>query len=430
MKRTQPHETEARIPARWLTPLRIVWVAIAILLFGIYFFGLVPHYNELHQICHTEECPVLTINPEELQTIEQFGLSMDAYALGQILLEAYLVAIFSGLAFLVFRLRSDTWVGYIISLAFLFLGLIFFAEEPRTLVRLYPNFMLYSDFLTSLSVGLLIMLLYLFPDGQFAPRGLRWAAAAMVIVLILDPFVNQSGQRATSGTMVIIIIFLIGALLGLYSQIFRYRKVSTPTQRQQTKWIVLGFLSMFVGMMTWAIFGEIAPLPPGVSRLIFYLSLVPQYVLIGIFPIALVISILRYRLWDIDLVIRRTLQYTILTGLLALVYFGSVVVLQGLFVGITGQSSQGIIILSTLVIAALFNPLRGRIQTFIDRRLYRQKYDAQQVLAQFARRLQNTTARDDVEIDQLTAELHRVVQETMQPETLILWLPDPKIKSS
>ncbi|NJN53491.1 MAG: hypothetical protein HC804_01300 [Anaerolineae bacterium] len=297
---------------------------------------------------------------------------METYALTQMLLEAYLVVIFTGLAILVFWLRSDTWVGYIISLAFLFLGLVFLAEETRTVVRHYPNLLLLSDVLTSMSVGLLIMLLYLFPDGQFVPRWLRWVAMTLFVILLLDPFVNQSGQRTTSGTMVIIIVFLVGALPGLFSQIYRYRKVSTPTQRQQTKWVLFGFASMFMGMMVWAIFAEIAPLSPGKSRLIFYLSLVPQYFLISIFPIAVVISMMRYRLWDIDLVIRRTLQYTILTGLLVLTYFGAVVVLQGILSSLTGSTNTpAVTVITTLLIAALFNPLRMRVQTFIDHRFYR-----------------------------------------------------------
>ena len=418
MNRTQPNETETRIPKRWLMPLRIVWVACAILLFAIYFVGMQPQYNEMRQICLTEACRMLTITPEEFQIIQSVGLTMESYALAQMLLEAYLVVIFTGLAFLVFWLRSDTWVGYIISLAFLFLGLVFLAEEVRTMVRLYPNLQLLSDILISISVGLLIMLLYLFPDGQFVPRWLRWIAVTLFVILLLDPFVNQSGQRTTSGTMVIIFVFLVGALLGLYSQIYRYRKVSTPTQRQQTKWVLFGFMSMFTGMMFWAVFAEVAPLSPGLPRLLFYLSLLPQYILMGIFPITVVISMMRYRLWDIDLVIRRTLQYAILTGLLILTYFGAVVILQGIISSFTGATNTPMVtVMTTLLIAALFNPLRKRVQNFIDRRFYRKKYDAQQVLAQFAQ-----TAQDETDMVALQAELLRVVQETIQPERVGLWL--------
>ena len=133
-------------------------------------------------------------------------------------------------------------------------------------------------------------------------------------------------------------------------------------------------------------------------------------------PLALAVGILRYSLFDIDVIIRRTTSYAILTALLALVYFGSVVVLQRLLAPVTGESTAAVV-LSTLLIAALFLPLRRRVQATIDRRFFRKKYDAEQVLARFA-----ATARDETDLDALTAELVRVIQETMQPESVSVWL--------
>jgi hypothetical protein len=140
-------------------------------------------------------------------------------------------------------------------------------------------------------------------------------------------------------------------------------------------------------------------------------------------PVGLGISLLRYKLFDVDTVIRKTVLYAILTVFLALVYFGIIVVLQQVMTPLTGDSDAAVV-LSTLTIAALFLPLRRRVQAAIDRRFYRRKYDAEQVLAQFA-----ATVRDETDLDALTAELLRVIQETMEPETLSIWLAEPKAKT-
>jgi len=135
-------------------------------------------------------------------------------------------------------------------------------------------------------------------------------------------------------------------------------------------------------------------------------------------PVSICIAILRYRLFDIDILIRRTLVYAVLTGLLALAYFGLVVVLQNTFSALTGQAQSTLVtVISTLMIAALFVPLRRRVQAVIDRRLYRRKYDAARTLAAFGASL-----RDETDLWQLSAHLTDVVDETMQPQSIGVWL--------
>lgn len=134
-------------------------------------------------------------------------------------------------------------------------------------------------------------------------------------------------------------------------------------------------------------------------------------------PISIAVAIFRYRLWDIDVIIRKTLAYSFLTAVLALVFFGSITLLQSAVSAVSGQQSAVVTVLSTLLIAALFTPLRLRVQSLIDRRFYRQKYDAQQVLARFA-----ITARDETDLDRLTGELAAIVTQSMQPEGLHVWL--------
>ncbi|GAH01973.1 unnamed protein product, partial [marine sediment metagenome] len=209
------------------------------------------------------------------------------------------------------------------------------------------------------------------------------------------------------------LLLLIPPIIAFFGQVYRYRRISTPEQRQQTKWVLY---SLAVILLSLPIITILTPLflPPDVQTLLeFHLG----FLVAIIIPLSIGVSILRYRLWDIDLIIRRTLIYGVLSLLLVLLFFSGVVLLQQAFRAFTGQDSPVAIVISTLAIAALFNPLRGRVQEVIDRRFYRRKYDAQKALAEFA-----ATARDEVELEQLTEQLLNVVQETMQPEQVNLWL--------
>jgi hypothetical protein len=213
--------------------------------------------------------------------------------------------------------------------------------------------------------------------------------------------------------------FLILFAFAVSSQIYRYIRVSSPTERQQTKWVILGLVGTISLAIVWIGLATLyPPNQPSASRIYALFVAVPLILFLGLLlPISLAFSILRYRLWDIEVIANRTLVYGVLTGVLVLVYFGSIVLLQGLFQSLTGQESPLAVVFSTLVIAALFTPLRRRIQRIIDRRFFRRKYDAEQVLANFA-----VVARDEVSLDKLAAELQSVAEETMQPTHVSLWI--------
>jgi hypothetical protein len=203
--------------------------------------------------------------------------------------------------------------------------------------------------------------------------------------------------------------------LAVVAMSLSYRASRDTATRQKIRWVVYATVVSGGGALVLWIFPADVLRHPLLSTNALGLLLLP-------FPLGIAVAILRYQLFDIDLLIKRTLVYGTLTGILALVYFGLVIGLQALFHWITGQVSQSplVIVASTLAIAALFQPLRQRIQRIIDRRFYRRKYDAAQTLAAFSQ-----TLRGELDLDQLSEELVAVVQETMQPAHVSLWLRPP-----
>ncbi|HXV45032.1 MAG TPA: hypothetical protein VEC96_18345, partial [Anaerolineae bacterium] len=209
--------------------------------------------------------------------------------------------------------------------------------------------------------------------------------------------------------------YFLVLLIAIFSLGHTLLTVRNPAERAQVHWVAWGSLITSTGALVgglMALLGVLGAIP--LLDFIFY------RLLFLAFPFALAIAILHYRLFDIDILINRTLVYGALTAALVLVYFGSVVLLQEIFRALTGQASQLAIVASTLAIVALFNPLRQRIQNTIDRRFYRPQYDTVKTLATFS-----ATVRDEVDLDKLTAELLTIVEETMQPKEVSLWLRSP-----
>ena len=223
---------------------------------------------------------------------------------------------------------------------------------------------------------------------------------ALIFVALLT---TEAWQPGWIGTL----LMMLASLVSLGHSVLTMRD---SVSRAQLLW-AFGGLALGVGLFLFnfpAAFGWVGEAA--------YAFTIVASLGIPVMGLGLAMAVLRYRLFDIGIIIRRTTAYAILTALLALVYFGSVVVLQRLLTPLTGNSAPSVV-LSTLLIAALFLPLRRRVQELIDRRFFRRKYDAEKVLARFA-----ATARDETNLDALTAELARVIQETMQPEHVSVWL--------
>ncbi len=282
-----------------------------------------------------------------------------------------------------------------------------------------------------LSLTLAPFLLLLFPTGRLPSP--RWRPVAWIAALsgtglvVLDLFFGSpekvGGMVTIAAVAAVFVIFGVFALSAL-SLVVRYRGAG-GVERQQLKWFafaaVLAALFLVGQQLTWLavlliaylLGGDPLTLNQSLGNLLEVAINVCLYAAVGI-------AMLRYRLYDIDIIINRTLVYGLLSATLAMIYLGCVVGSQYVLRALAGQESQLAIVASTLVIAALFNPLRHRIQDFIDRRFYRRKYDAQKTLATFSKKL-----RDETDLDVLGEDLVSVVRNTMQPEHVSLWMkPD------
>ena len=215
-------------------------------------------------------------------------------------------------------------------------------------------------------------------------------------------------------------LVVIWALLTVLAVVHSGLTVRDPVGRAQLRWaaagVTIGGIAMVVNnVVSIAIANGSLHVSGSSSDLI---ATLPVTISLLAPAVGFAIAILRYRLFDIDVIIRRTLIYSTLTALLALVYFGSVILLQGVFRAITGQSeSPAVVILSTLAIAALFTPVRIRVQSFIDRRFFRRKYDSARILS-----ATSGVLRDEVELDRIVDHLTTVVQDTLQPESVGFWI--------
>ncbi|MBX3061156.1 MAG: hypothetical protein KF770_32255 [Anaerolineae bacterium] len=399
-----------------------MWLLITGVGIVMYAVGVRLLWQQLSTTCTGPDCLRQQLTPEALPAMAEIGLTLTEYAVLQIMPTVIFAVVCVAVGALIFWQRSYEWMAYISSLWLVTFGLTLLEEEVRATGAAYPWLQPAALMLTWLGgVILLPLFFFIFPNGRFVPRWTKWA---WLIISVIFVSTGTAGELFPNLNAILLgfvgYLWFTMVLVCIAVQFYRYRYRSTANERQQTKWVVFAF-AMIIGVnVTFFLTNpdfldfSVQQTENAVRNLLG--NAVSSFTFLLI-PIGIGISILRYRLYDIDIIIRRTVQYSVVTAVLAAVYFGSITVIQGGLTAVTDTQSPFAIVLSTLLIAALFNPLRRRVQTFIDGRFYRKKYNAQQVLAQFAQ-----TARDETEMDRLAAALVQVVEETVQPVQVSLWL--------
>jgi len=408
----QRGESNTHLQGRRLILAWVFWGVIAVFELVALVYSLTGAVMQLQVLC-TSSCAIQQLSADAVKTLQHVGLSLGdyiAFYLTVILISTLLC--YTIAAILLWR-KKDDWTALLVSLMLMSFGPGSISNGVRFSLWVGPALAPHvSSLFDVINLTILVLIFFLFPTGHFVPRWTRWFIYIMIgieIVIVIVP-------RFTAPEPLIDIYnyLVVGILLSLViAQVYRYRRVSTPTQRQQTKWVVYSLVVSIISVV--ALLAIFQPLP---GSLLSTLDIISN-LLLTLIPISFAIAMLRYRLWDIDIIINRTLVYGTLTAILALVYFGLVIGLESLVHLFTRQAGQSpiVIVASTLAIAALFQPLRHRLQRAIDRRFYRRKYDAAKTLEAFS-----ATLRSEVDLSHLREHLLNVVQETMQPEHVSLWL--------
>lgn len=408
------------LQGRTLRLAQVTWIVLVVIVLGIFIAALPTYFAFLQTTCvRLIRCNGVP-TAAHIQTLRASGFTVRDYAEFNVIFSVTEELICLTLGLIIFWRKSSDRMAWLASLMLVYAGTstvwyTFLAAQSFTLVvgRIFDD------------IAFIILLIFfaVFPNGRFVPG---WTRLLPIIYIVLNgvlPFLFPDAPPILGA--IIGTIAFVGSIISIpIAQIYRYRKVSTPLERQQTKWVVLGVtVTVVINIGCELLATLVPPLNKPGSLYTLFVSDIETGCIIFI-PISVAIAILRSRLWEIDVIINRTLVYGLLTATLALFYFGFVLGLQSLFdrsMGSAAANSPFILVGSTLVIAALFQPLRHRIQTIIDRRFYRSKYDSRRTIANFS-----ATLRGEVDLAQLSEQLVAVVEETMQPAHVSLWLNKPE----
>jgi hypothetical protein len=425
MTASREQHNYARLHGRWLLLARGIWITLVVPSLGTFFASLPVYLAQLQTICtgtYGTACTYLQLSPEQAEVLKGFGLSPGDYAAYMVALTLAIMVVCLVVSTVIVWRRSDDRMALLVALLLVTFGPIFVTSPGPANSPLQVS----NECLYFLALSLLVLVFSLFPTGQFVPSFTRWTAVVSLAVQVPSIFFPHAPFTLSIHADVLGYPVLLGeAAILVAVQLYRYQRVSSPMQQQQTKWVVFGStlpITVYIGGTVLSLIFPALNEPSSLYGAPYQLALnAITFGLLLLIPLSFGFAMLRSRLWEIDVLINRTLVYGTLTVIVTGVYVGLIIGLSGLLRGIIRQDNSVAIVLSTLAIVVLFEPLRSRIQTMIDRRFYRRKYDAVKTVAAFS-----TTLRQEVDLNQLREQLLAVVQETMQPSHVSLWLRPPE----
>ena len=421
-----PASDDRLLEGRRLLIARTVWLMLVLPGLGLFVASLPTYYQRLQQVCvDAVTCNLYgSLNAKGLATLTTSGFTTSGYAAFTTIFFTIIVVLWCGVGSLIFWRRSDDWFALLSAFFLVTFNITAQGSPTYALAIAHPDLSLPLICVNALGQASIIVFLMLFPNGRLVPR---WMGPFLLLgivsivssVLPPDSPFNSNNWPGLLNTLVPLICYV--AVISM--QIYRFTCVSTHIERQQTKWVVFGIISVLTGFVVFAlVFSVLFPTLNQPNSPYYVIQNLAYPVLLLLLPLSVGIAILRYRLWDIESVMNRTLVYGLLTAILVGLYLACVTAAQALIEAVTGQTKPQtvVIVASTLLVAALFDPLRRRIQHIVDRKFFRAKYDAVRTLEAFAASL-----RAETDLRGLRGRLVEVVAETMQPAHVSLWLRTP-----
>lgn len=384
--------------------VQAAWLIAVLTTLGVAGIGLVFVYTR----------PDLLQIDQFVDLLASIGLSRVATTTISFLVPIVAAAVVVGVVFVA---KRDDAFALLFALALLGL-FVFNSGSPRAVAIVLPSMAPVAIAVEVMALSALVLTLFLFPDGRFKPawtKPVAYSLAGSIVLfpwvpatartLAADPDAVPSGRVVVTGALAFLVIVTSTA-----AQTARYRRFAGVVERQQMRWVLLGFGSVVVPALA-----VIVGTASGGDRFVAWVLL--GMALTGpVLPIVATIALLKYQLFELDRILRLTISWVSLTALLAASYLILVFSLQALLRPVTGESNV-IVAASTLAVAALFAPARRRVQAFVDRRFYRSHYDARRTIEAFSARL-----RDESDLNSLLEELHGVVADSLQPSSLSIWV--------
>jgi hypothetical protein len=384
-----------RVRRQFIVLSRLLWVLLAGFSLGVFIVSTESRWSQMIFVALENSAP------------------LNALEIGRPLFPPYIVvwdtitmSVFAAVGILVYWRKPNEWIAWFASLTLITVGLTI-VRPPDSLAFL--DEWLHVPMLITIVIGVLALglFIFIFPDGRFAPPWMLWVAIAFVLYTIgFYTFFAVSDSPMRWPPPGLSYIVMLGVLVGSVGQVFRYRRLFDPIQKQQTKWVVYGLAVGILGALAFlfivpAIFDDVNHV--GIARVAYIMLGVPfLYLAAMTFPLALSFSILRFRLWEIGIVVNRTIVYVLLTAILAGVFSASIIVAQKLFIALTGSESVWAGAVTTLFVVALITPIKDRLQNLVDLR-YKESSDAVRTLLAFADQVRARVAQ--VQPQQITQRL-------------------------